>query len=226
MVDYIIQLPSELQSKILDEIPQFTRLSKNTVAGKFYLESLHSKSITFRELDGYMKLCKPDRLFRYYKDKNEFTVLESYFQFGFYQTTYHNFYYENDNIIVNVTNKSANNHPIHLLKYDIYTIYNIYKLLRKEYINLDKVLSNYFNESKNYFKVNNDFIDKIIQANYVYSNRLNIDDPRRLSILTVRLSHMIKNKDNNEFKNRIIDEMDNIYDNNLKEIQSYVNNLK
>jgi hypothetical protein len=112
------------------------------------------------------------------------------------------------------------------LKYDICTIYNIYKFLRKEYINLDKVISNYFNESKNYFKVDNDFIDKIIRANYVYSNRLNIDDPRRLSILTVRLSHMIKNIDDNEFKNRIIHEMNDIYDNNLKEIQSCINNLK
>jgi len=131
-----------------------------------------------------IKYCNPNRFFSYYKDNDVFTILESYSQFGFYQTTYHYFYYDGDNITMHVTGKSTNNYPMDTLKYDVFTIYNIYKLLRKEYINLDKVISSYFDENLTNFKVNNDFIDKIIKANYIYSNKLNIDDSRRLSMLT------------------------------------------
>jgi len=221
MVDYIKYLPSELQSKILDEIPQFTRLSKTIVAGKIHLESLHSKSITRHELNKYLNTSNVIRYFCYYKDDNNFTILEKSYQYVGYQTIYHDFFHHNNINSMHVTKNANKDYPIHMLKYDIYTVYNIYKLLRKEYVNLDKVIFNYFKENLGNFKLNNIFMDKIIKTNYIYSNRLNIDDSRTLSILTVRLSHMLK-KNNNMIKY----EKDNNYKNKIKTIDTYINNLK
>jgi len=37
---------------------------------------------------------------------------------------------------------------------------------------------------------------------------------------------MLKNKYNDDVKDRITDEMNNIYNNNIKRINTYINNLK
>lgn len=53
-------LPIEIQQHILDEIPQFTRLSKTRVAGKNYLEQLSKKDITRGEFLRFVNEYKPN----------------------------------------------------------------------------------------------------------------------------------------------------------------------
>ena len=49
-------LPIELQTRILDEIPQFTRLSKTHAAGKNYLDIISRKNITREEFIRYVEI--------------------------------------------------------------------------------------------------------------------------------------------------------------------------
>lgn len=226
MLDYIKFLPLELQSKILDEIPEFTRLSKNDVAGKIYLESLFSKNISFDEFNKYIKIHKPDRYFYYHYEKgidhNIFTISENFYEFGLYRTIYHNFYYnDKDNkITMYITHKWDHNYNYSMktVKFDLQTVYNIYKYYRKEYVNIDKVVLNYFNENLIKYQTNNTFINDIIQTNYFYSNKLNINDSKRLSVLTSRLSHMVNNSTLSH--STIINEL------NKDKISKYINNIK
>lgn len=231
MVDYIKYLPSELQLKILDEIPEFTRLNLNTVAGKIHLESLFSKNISSDEFDKYIKIHNPDRYFYYHCQKdidhNTFTIFENFFEFGFYRTIYHNFYYndKDDEITIYVTYKWENNYNYSMkpVKFDLQTVYNIYKYYRKEYVNIDKVILNYFDTNLIKYQTDNIFINNIIQTNYLYSNKLNINDSKRLSVLTSRLSHMVNNELN---KDKISKYMDNIKSDIFPEIYKYIENLK
>lgn len=230
MVDYIKFLPLELQSKILDEIPEFTRLSKNYVAGKIHLESLFSKSISSDEFDKYIKAHNPDKYFFYHCeksiDRNIFTIFENFFEFGVYRTIHHNFYYNNEDITIHLTNNWDHNYnySMNIVRFDLQTVYNIYKYYRKEYININKVILNYFKDNLIKYQTNNDFTNKIIQTNYLYSNKLNINGIGRLSVLTTRLSHMINN--NLLFISIISEYINNINSEIFTEMYKYIENLK
>lgn len=224
MLEYIIILPLELQNKILDEIPEFTRLSKNTVSGIKHLKSLHSKTITKKDINTYISKFKPDRYFCYYIDKNKniFVILENYWEFGYYRTIYHNFNY-GDEITINIRNNLT---PYYIINennmcYDIKTTYNIYKYLRKEYINLNETVLNVFNNTLEKYRTDNEFTSKIIQTNYLYSNLLNINDHKRLSVLTARLSNMLQSVD----KERILSYLQNFED-DIIDIYKYIEEFK
>jgi hypothetical protein len=228
MFNYIILLPQELQSKILDEIPEFTRLSKNNVSGKNHLQSLYSKSISSDEFQKYIKNHKPDRYFYYYKYDNRFVIVENFWEFGYYRSIGHYYNYCNDKITIQILN--INNDDNHYYKngkvqYDLNTVYNIYKYYRKEYVDINKIILNYFNENLIKYQTDDDFTNKIIRSNYIYSNNLNINDQKRLSVLTTRLSHMLKNDKSDTYKEIISSFIDNIYSGILPEIYSYIENL-
>lgn len=116
----------------MDNIPHFTHLSKTEVAGKNHLKTLHSKNISSDEFHKYLKLHNPDKYY-YYKGENVLTIFEICFGFGFYRIIYHNFYYNQNEITIHVTNKWINNftYDASMITYDLSTTYNIYKILRK-----------------------------------------------------------------------------------------------
>lgn len=53
----------ELQTYILDRIPQFCRLNKTTVAGKYHLDKMSQKSITKDEFVRYIETYEPKKFF-------------------------------------------------------------------------------------------------------------------------------------------------------------------
>jgi len=223
-------LPLELRSKILDEIPQFTRLNKNKTAGKNHLNSLYSKNISSDEFEKYINHYKPNKYFYYYKYDNKFIIAENYWEFGFYRTVYHHYYDDNNEITIQIRNKLNNNdhYNYDMIQYDLCTTYNIYKHLRKEYVDINKVILNYFNENLIKYRTNNEFINKIIETSYVYSNKLNINDSKRLSVLTTSLSHMLKNMDKLNYlsKEHISLYINNINNEILPEMYKYIKDLK
>lgn len=217
MVDYITSLPLELQNKILNEIPQFTRLSKNVVAGKYHLNSLSFKEITREELKKYVRTIRPDKWFEYYFEDDKFIIKEYYFKFGVYELVIHNVHNYQNLIIISIDNNKVllsfdiNNS----CNYDLFTVYNIYKHFRKESTNINKILVEHFN--KTYYK--NEM--GVIQLMYLYSNKLSINDDKRLSVLTIPL----KNNSSNFLLN-IREHYSDKFELFLSEIYEYIENIK
>lgn len=143
-------LPLEIQTKILDEIPQFTRLSKDYVAGKNHLDQLSKKVITKEEFINYVNKFVPDRfcvfeqqhsIFRVYrmKKKDDLYTINDYCIFK-NPTKIRNEeseYVEKFTIdeIIDLVNMMEGN-----LSYDTVTMSNIYHNFRRECKNYKQIL--------------------------------------------------------------------------------------
>jgi len=225
--NFILKLPVELQFKILNHIPQFTRLNKRVVAGKFHLNKLDPIPIHLNELRSFVNNNNPNRYLNYYINNNIYIVFENYSSFGHYNTIYHYIYYNNDenNIKIEVSDKWNNcinfMDEIKMMSYDIVTAYNIYKINRKECNNMKDYILNYFDDNLEKYKNDNPFFNKIIQTIYTYSNLININDPKRLSLLTTRLSTML----NFGYHDMVLSYLKN-FDNNKSEIYEYITYLE
>lgn len=193
-MSFILLLPTEIQDKILDEIPQFTRLSKNKIAGKYYLDYLSSKDITRKEYNRYLYYHKPNRCYQYIQDNDVYIIIESFYKYGLHHNVKHELYFINGIFNLKITN-IVNHTQIPLsyyksnIKYDIVTTYNFYINYRKECKNPKKYILEQFNN--NLPKYDDHVLKSIVSHLYICSNVFIINDDRELSAMTMSLKPTI-----------------------------------
>lgn len=136
-------IPGELQQHILDEIPQFTRLSKNDIAGKNHLDQISKKEITKEEFFRYIEEYKPSYFSiitensfviatrvndQYAFDRFEIEI------FPIYSVSRSSFYSPRSlDIFYNELKEK--------IFYDFITINNIYRVFRKECKTIKSILT-------------------------------------------------------------------------------------
>lgn len=135
-------LPVEIQIKILDEIPQFTRLNKTCVAGKNHLPKISEEKISGKEFCRYIEEYTPSRCYIFFDTDYDFVVVELQLQFDKYLSDEYHFRYDNNELsLLKYSTKSFtiddllkyfNSVKNGIIFYDIATTINIYEKLRKE----------------------------------------------------------------------------------------------
>jgi hypothetical protein len=180
MEPYITQLPLELQQHILEEIPEYTRLSHNIVSGQNYLNCY--KDITRNEFLNYLNEYNPQQFFIYVDNINQYNIIHG----TFLQSTRHKYtttiytinYHSPDTPIMKQTYSYSFEHYLHLpntkISFDLITSQHIY-LLRRECkaINVKNYLNYQINQHLSDLIENNiiiDFITKVKNLCYILSN--------------------------------------------------------
>lgn len=155
-------LPIELQTHILDEIPQFTRLSKTHVAGKNYLDYLSKKNITKAEFIRYIQTYKPNKSFIFIREDNSYSIVELILRDRNYESIKYHFIYKMDNfefyrisslnMNVYVLGKYLSDLKCDEVTFDVVTSYNIYTKFRTECLDCRVILFDKFVEFSSRFR--------------------------------------------------------------------------
>lgn len=207
-------LPIELQTRILDEIPQFTRLSKTRVAGKNYLDHLSKKNIIKTEFIRYILIYKPRYFYIFKKYSYKYYIYRVTLSLHLIPTYYINTYIvaQNSTEILFDTEEYVDNSfvdgvigLINKLKgnvfYDITTTIDIYQKFRTECINCKAILLEKINRfTCNYRNIIEPYPDLVgdistILTNikiylYIACNDNSIDDHQ--SSLLLHIINMLK----------------------------------
>jgi hypothetical protein len=236
-MSYIHLLPQELQEEILNEVPQYTQLSRQTSAGGRYLQNvICHKPITTQEFLNYINNVKPVKFFIYIDGLNEFIVIEGRHQFGRYHIVIHHLDYESltmtmveHGLLTNYINlKNVN------IYYDIVTTTNIYNL-RNQCHHLHTYLVNQLDRQLS--RPGEDELSLILNniklSYYIVTNIIMLGDDYMLAAFTIPLRNAIYNLqfDQGEYMgdeddlDNFDDYMNLIYSTNIEKINDYINTV-
>lgn len=242
----MLELPLELRTRILDEVPQFTRLSKNNMAGKNHLNYLSQRNITKCEFTNYLKLNIPERIYIFEEYMDKYVIHDiSNLDIKYYLKRYiieqngNRILLDDEELvdtfsvdeIIDLINKMSDN-----LVYDLFNSIKIYQQQRKECINYKSILTdklvnftNQYSSMSDISTVMND-IKIYLYVNCNYFNLINFSFlPITIDLLICAVKDLIFDTINEEQQVKLI-LLDRVlklsYPKNLSDLLSYLDDLK
>jgi len=249
MESYIPHLPLELQTHIRTELPSYARLSKNEYSGINNLRYLCYKDISKKEFITYIQEYQPDHFTIFYEKDDNYYIMDFVKNVDYYRIHLHvlksnklnNIILENQLPIDNQTDEihidNINDYIISLgyIDYDLVSTYNIINNMRKGCNNIQSVMRYVLDKHLSKKETDNDLEDMLNNINnYVYIksayNKL-LPDKSSVYSVTFGLKAMTRkalfangnyyNKASNDLREWLHD----IYDEKLKQVDEFINNL-